>query len=116
MARWRDLSPISCRGSSRRETQSAKLIVPTALNPFDPRPALESVGRTGRLVVVEEGSSSAGFGAEVVARIEELAGDRVFAARLGSYPAPPPSAPALEAEVLPTLGRLLEVIGLVLGK
>jgi 2-oxoisovalerate dehydrogenase E1 component len=93
-----------------------ELIVPTALNPFDPRPALESAGRTGHLVVVEEGSSSAGFGAEVVARIEELAGDRVVSARLGSYPVPPPSVPALEAEVLPTLARLVEVIAMVLGK
>ncbi len=93
-----------------------ELIVPTALNPFDPRPALELAGRTGHLVVVEEGSSSAGFGAEVVARIEELAGDRVVSARLGSYPVPPPSVPALEAEVLPTLARLVEVIAMVLGK
>ena len=93
-----------------------ELIVPTALNPFDPRPVLESVGRTGRLVVVEEGSSSAGFGAEAIATIEELAGDRVVSARLGSYPAPPPSVPALEAEVLPTLARLIEVIATVLGK
>ena len=93
-----------------------ELIVPTALNPFDPRPALESAGRTGHLVVVEEGSSSAGFGAEVIARIEELAGDRVVSARLGSYPVPPPSVPALEAEVLPTLARLVEVIAMVLGK
>ena len=92
-----------------------ELIVPTALNPFDPRPALEFVGRTGRLVVVEEGSSSAGFGAEAIARIEELAGDRIVAARLGSYPVPPPSVPALEAEVLPTLARLVEVIARFLG-
>ena len=66
--------------------------------------------------VVEEGSSSAGFGAEALARIEELAGDRIVAARLGSYPVPPPSVPALEAEVLPTLARLVAVIALVLGK
>jgi 2-oxoisovalerate dehydrogenase E1 component len=93
-----------------------ELIVPTALNPFDPRSALESTSRTGRLVVVEEGSVTAGFGAEVIARIEERAGDRVVAARLGSYPMPPPSVPALEAEVLPSLARLLEVIATVLGK
>jgi 2-oxoisovalerate dehydrogenase E1 component len=93
-----------------------ELIVPTALNPFDPRSALESTSRTGRLVVVEEGSVTAGFGAEVIARIEERAGDRVVAARLGSHPMPPPSVPALEAEVLPSLARLLEVIATVLGK
>ena len=92
------------------------MIVPTALNPFDLRPALESTSRTGRLVVVEEGSVTAGFGAEVIARIEETAGNRVVAARLGSYPMPPPSVPALEAEVLPSLARLLEVIATVLGK
>jgi pyruvate/2-oxoglutarate/acetoin dehydrogenase E1 component len=93
-----------------------ELIVPTALNPFDPRHILESTGRTGRLVVVEEGSSSAGFGAEVIARIEESAGDRVVSARLDSYPAPPPSAPALEAQVLPSFARLVETIVFVLGK
>jgi 2-oxoisovalerate dehydrogenase E1 component len=93
-----------------------ELIVPTALNPFDPRHVLESTGRTGRLVIVEEGSISAGFGAEVIARIQEAAGDRVFSARLGSYPAPPPSVPALEAEVLPSFARLVEMIAVVMGK
>ena len=93
-----------------------ELVVPTALNPFDPRPVLESTARTGRLLVVEEGSISAGFGAEAIARVEELAGDRVVVARLGSYPMPPPSAPALEAEVLPSFTRLLEAIAALLGK
>jgi 2-oxoisovalerate dehydrogenase E1 component len=93
-----------------------ELIAPTALNPFDPRPVLESTARTGRLVVVEEGSISAGFGAEAIATIEELAGDRIVCARLGSYPMPPPSAPALEAEVLPSFARLIEVIAAVLRK
>jgi 2-oxoisovalerate dehydrogenase E1 component len=93
-----------------------ELIAPTALNPFDPRPVLESTARTGRLVVVEEGSISAGFGAEAIAKIAELAGNRVVSARLGSYPMPPPSAPALEAEVLPNFARLVEAIAAVLGK
>jgi 2-oxoisovalerate dehydrogenase E1 component len=93
-----------------------ELVVPTALNPFDPRPVLESTAHTGRLLVVEEGSISAGFGAEAIARVEELAGDRVVVARLGSYPMPPPSAPALEAEVLPSFTRLIEVIAALLGK
>jgi pyruvate/2-oxoglutarate/acetoin dehydrogenase E1 component len=67
-------------------------------------------------VIVEEGSISAGFGAEVIARIQEATGDRVVSARLGSYPAPPPSVPALEAEVLPSFARLVEMIAVVMGK
>ena len=43
------------------------------LNPFDDTPVLESVRKTGRLIVADTGWRSVGFAAEVVARVAERA-------------------------------------------
>jgi len=40
---------------------------------------IESVTRTGRLVVVHEAPISGGLGAEIIATVMEKAGDRLFA-------------------------------------
>jgi 2-oxoisovalerate dehydrogenase E1 component len=53
-----------------------EVFVPTQLQPLDSEPIVESVRRTRRLVVVEEGQGFAGFGAEVLARCAEQLGDR----------------------------------------
>lgn len=80
----------------------AELVVMTGLAPLNIEPAAESVRQTGRLLVVEEGSLSAGWGAEVIARTAEAVGPRLktarrVAARETSIPASGP----LEAAVLP---------------
>jgi pyruvate/2-oxoglutarate/acetoin dehydrogenase E1 component/TPP-dependent pyruvate/acetoin dehydrogenase alpha subunit len=47
------------------------------LKPWDRPAVLESVTKTGRLVVVHEAPVIGGFGAEIVATVAELAGDRL---------------------------------------
>ena len=53
---------------------SADLLVPTQLAPFELDPLFDSVRRTGRLLAVEEGTLSLGWGAEVLARSAEALG------------------------------------------
>ena len=65
---------------------ACEVICPTQLYPLDPRPILESVRRTGRLLIAEEGLGFAAFGAEVVAQIMERAP--------GVAPGTPPSGVA----------------------
>lgn len=78
-----------------------ELIVPTAIHPLDLRPILESVARTGVLLVAEEGPTAAGVGAEIAAGVLEAGHGACRVRRIGGAPVPVPSAPALEAMALP---------------
>lgn len=79
-----------------------ELMVPTQLAPFELGPLYESVGRTGRLLTIEEGTFSLGWGAEVLARTAEALGPGLKAAgRLAASEGVIPVAPNLEAACLP---------------
>jgi pyruvate/2-oxoglutarate/acetoin dehydrogenase E1 component len=86
------------------------------LNPFDHDAVLESVRRTGRLLVVHEAARTGGFGAEVVARIAEAGPPMATAPRrIGLDDSRIPSAPQLAAALLPQTGQvetaLRELVG-----
>ncbi len=55
----------------------AEVIDLRTLKPWDRPAVIESVTKTGRLVVVHEAPVIGGFGAEVVATVAEMAGDRL---------------------------------------
>ena len=57
------------------EGTAVDLIDLRSLRPWDEQAVLQSVEKTGRLVVVHEAPLSGGFGAEVVATVTEKAGD-----------------------------------------
>ena len=82
-----------------------EVIVPAQLNPFDAAPVLESLGNSGRLLTVEEGSVSLGWGSEVVSQtMERWRGKRGFTARrLGARDMPIPTSKPLEDAVLPSV-------------
>lgn len=88
----------------------AEVVVPSCLAPVDVSLILDSARRTGRLLVVEEGSLSLGWGAEVLARAVEAPGLSLKAARrLAAREHPIPSAPQLEAATLPSIEQILSV-------
>ena len=64
--------------------------------PWDKDAVLNSVAKTGRLLVVHEAIQVAGFGAEIAATVAEHTGAKV--ARLGAPRIPVGYAPTLEAE------------------
>ncbi|MEW5871343.1 MAG: transketolase C-terminal domain-containing protein [Chloroflexota bacterium] len=87
-----------------------ELVIPTQLAPFELAPILASTGRTQRLLTVEEGSFSLGWGAEVIAQAAQLLGPRLLAAqRLAARDLPVPSSSPLEAAVLPSVEEIVEV-------
>ncbi len=89
----------------------AEVIVPTRVFPLDVTAILESVGRTGRLLVVEEGQGFAGFGAEVLATCtERLPGVALRAARVCAEPHPIPCSRELEKHALPGTGEVLRAL------
>jgi pyruvate dehydrogenase E1 component beta subunit len=76
----------------------AEVIDPRTLVPLDLETLAESVCRTGRAVVAHEAVVPGGFGAEIVARVQEAAFDRLEAPiqRVGAPFTPVPVSPPLE--------------------
>lgn len=86
-----------------------ELVVLGQLAPLEISPILASVQRTRRLLVVEEGSQTLGWGAEVVARTFETLGQALRCARrLGALDLPIPASPVLESAVLPDVDDILQ--------
>jgi 2-oxoisovalerate dehydrogenase E1 component len=89
-----------------------EVIDPVWLSPFDWDGALASVRKTSRLVIAHESHRTAGWGAEVAARVSEEAADALVAPvrRVGSADVPMPFAPELEQAVLPDRARITAAI------
>lgn len=86
-----------------------ELIVLTQLAPFKLQPVFDSLRQTGRLLSAEEGSSSSGWGAEVVAQASEAIGSKLTkASRVAALDLPIPASTVLEQSVLPGVDALVE--------
>ena len=81
----------------------AEVIDLRTIEPLDMETILESIMGTGRLLVVHESHSNCGLGAEILARVNEQAPERLImpARRLGAKHVPIPVAEPLENAVLP---------------
>jgi 2-oxoisovalerate dehydrogenase E1 component beta subunit len=87
-----------------------------SISPLDLPAVVESVRRTGRLIVVHEAPRSFGAGAEIAARVQEQAFYSLEAPvlRVCGYDTPyPPSR--LENEWLPNIDRILDAVDQSLG-
>jgi pyruvate dehydrogenase E1 component beta subunit len=93
-----------------KENLSAEVIDLRTLRPMDTATIVESVKKTGRCVVVEEGWPQSGVGAEVAARIMENAFDWLDApvARVSGKDVPMPYAANLEKLALPSVAEIVE--------
>lgn len=87
------------------------------LAPLDIETVLESVGRTGRLVVVEEGPRTGGWGATVASAIAERGLDLLDGPirRLGGPDHAIPFAPHLEAAEIPSVQSILATVEKLVG-
>ena len=83
----------------------AEVIDLRSLSPLDIDTLAGSVGRTRRLLTLEEGQVTSGVGAEVIARLQERLGP-FPAARVGALAAPVSSNPVLEAACIPDAARV----------
>ncbi len=96
---------------------SVEVIDPRTLVPLDAETIIESVKKTGRLVVAEEGCLTGGFGAEVAAIAAKEAFDHLDAPieRVAARDTPVPFAPKLERTIIPGEERIEEAIRAVVG-
>jgi 2-oxoisovalerate dehydrogenase E1 component beta subunit len=97
--------------AAEAEGRELEVIDLRSLSPLDLDPVLQSVGRTGRCIVVHEAPVFLGMGAELAARITEACFYSLEAPvlRVGGFDTPyPPSR--LEEDYLPDLDRVLDAV------
>lgn len=88
-----------------------EVVVLTQLAPFRLGPVLNSLGRTGRLLVAEEGNLAMGWGAEVIAQAADALGPHLRkAGRLAALDLPIPASAVLEQSVLPGTDALVQKV------
>jgi pyruvate dehydrogenase E1 component subunit beta len=90
----------------------AEVVDPRTLRPLDDEPIFESVRKTGRCVVVEEGWPVAGFGAEISDRVQRECFDALDAPvlRVSSADVPMPYAKTLETAYLPHADKVVAAV------
>lgn len=100
-----------------REGVELEVLDLETLVPLDEATLLDSVRRTGRVVIVYEAPRSGGFGAEVAARIAEEAIYHLEApiVRVAGWDAPYPPFTTLERHYRPDARRVLAAVGRLLS-
>ncbi len=108
---WSMMVPMSLAAADELSAAGieAEVLDVRTLVPLDEAAILDSVARTGRLVIVHEAPRRGGFGAEVAAIVaEELPGTPTL--RVTGLDTPIPMSPELERTVLPTEDRIVRSI------
>lgn len=111
---------LALQAASRfaRRNIDLEVIDPRTLKPLDVGMIIESVRKTGRLVIVNEGSRAGGYASEVLARVVDEAFDLLQAPprRVTARDAPLPHAASLEREVLPGVKDVVKAVEAVLDE
>ena len=95
-----------------REGASIEVIDPRTLAPLDLDTILESVHKTGRLLIADESYGPCGIGAEIAAQVADRGFDDLDAPirRLNGLHTPIPYSPPLEKAVVPDVEAVLRAI------
>jgi 2-oxoisovalerate dehydrogenase E1 component len=94
------------------EHVSVELIDPRTVAPLDVDTIVQSVRKTGRLLIVDETFAPCGIGAEIAAQVVDRAFDHLDAPirRLNGAHTPTPYSPPLEAAVVPNTDTITQAI------
>lgn len=95
-----------------REGISVEIVDPRTVSPLDTETILQSVAKTGRLLIVDEPPAPCGFAAEIAARIVAEGFDSLDAPirRLTGAFCPTPYSPPLEAVMVPQPKQITDAI------
>jgi 2-oxoisovalerate dehydrogenase E1 component len=95
-----------------REGISVEVIDPRTVAPLDTESILQSVARTGRLLIVDEPPSPCGFAAEIAAQVSDAGFNDldVPIRRLTGAFTPTPYSPPLEAATVPSTAGIADAI------
>jgi pyruvate dehydrogenase E1 component beta subunit len=99
---------LAAAAALEKEGIDAEVVDVRSLSPLDYETIGQSVRKTGRVVVVEEGPKTGGLSAEIAAGIMEHCGESLMApvVRVASPDAPVPFAPAMEDAYRPDVARI----------
>ena len=91
---------------------SVELIDPRTVAPLDVDTIIQSVAKTGRLIIVDEDFAHCGIGAEIAAQLADRGFDDLDAPirRLNGKASPTPYSPSLEAAVVPNTETIAQAI------
>lgn len=91
---------------------SVEIIDPRTVSPLDSESILQSVAKTGRLLIVDEAFGPCGLASEIAARVADAGFNDLDAPikRLHGAFAPTPYAPALEKAVVPDVAQVLQAV------
>jgi len=105
--------------AARLEEQgvTVDVIDPRTIQPLDLKTIVESVKKTGRLIIASDDVKSGGIGSEIAARVVEEAFDSLDAPimRVASADMPVPFSPPLEQAYMPNAEKILQAAKKVLG-
>ena len=95
-----------------KEGIEIEILDPRTLKPLDKESILESVKKTGRLIVADEGPVTCGVASEISAMVAEEAIEYLQAPvlRVGSPDAPAPTSPPLEKAYIPDEDDVTEAV------
>ncbi|HEX3011143.1 MAG TPA: alpha-ketoacid dehydrogenase subunit beta [Syntrophomonadaceae bacterium] len=101
---WMVQKSLAAAEALAKEGINAEVIDPRTLIPLDKEAILESVGKTGKLVIAHEAVKTMGFGAEIAAMVAEEGFDLLKAPiiRIGAPYCPIPFSPTLEQAYIPS--------------
>jgi pyruvate/2-oxoglutarate/acetoin dehydrogenase E1 component len=107
------MAELACQAISKLAYEYevfADLVIPTRLAPLEISPLLNALRRTRRLLALEEGTLSLGWGAEILARCAETPGLILEAARrLAAQEIPIPASSVLEAGAFPQVDQIVAI-------
>jgi 2-oxoisovalerate dehydrogenase E1 component len=87
-----------------------ELIIPSLISHLPVDMITEAAEKTQKLLVIEEGTSFAGIGSELIASVAERSSIKIKSKRIAAYPVPIPSVKSLEHMVLPDKERIIKEI------
>jgi pyruvate/2-oxoglutarate/acetoin dehydrogenase E1 component len=113
-----NMIPLSLKAAItlQEEGVSVEVIDPRTLNPLDKKAILQSVKKTGRVVIVDEGVKTCGVAAEFMAIIVEGAFSslKVPIRRVTTFDIPIPFSKPLEEFVIPSEARVIDAVQAIL--
>lgn len=96
----------------KEEGVSLELIDPRTISPLDTQTMLQSVHKTGRLLIIDEAVGPCGVGAEIAAQVCDQGFDDLDAPirRVNGVFAPTPYSPPLEQAVVPQVADIVQAV------
>lgn len=115
---WMNVEALRAAGILARHGIEVEIVDPRTISPFDESLVIESLRKTGRLLVADNDWVSCGFGAEVVARVAERVPQALKGPvrRIGFQFTPCPTVRALENEFYPNARTIVDTVCEMVGR